>query len=100
MHLPYVFESPSGFLKLTSHTAIAVGIRYLLFAGMAWLLGYVFFRRQWQRRKIIPHLPRSPEVWREIRYSLITLVVFGLVGAATIVAARHGWTRLYYKVDQ
>ena len=101
MHLPsYIIQSPSGFLKLTSHTAIAVGIRYMLFAGIAWLLGYVFFRKQWQGRKINPQLPKSPEVWREIRYSVLTLFVFGLVGAATIVAAGHGWTRLYYKVDQ
>ena len=100
MHLPYIPDSPAGFLKLTSQAALAVGIRYLFFAGIAWLLGYVLFQKQWRKRKIVPHLPPSAEVWREIRYSAVTLLVFGLVGAATGFGARHGWTRLYFRIDQ
>ena len=85
---------------MTAGTSVDLGLRYLFFAGVAWLLGYVLFKRRWLHRKIIPHLPRSSEIWREIRYSALSLVVFGLVGAATAYAARHGWTQLYWRIDK
>jgi Delta7-sterol 5-desaturase len=88
------------FLKITSQTTVGVGVRYAVLAGIAWLLGYVFFKRKWRHRKIIPRLPRSEEVWREIRYSAVTLVVFGLVGTVTFMAARAGWTQLYFQIGE
>jgi len=88
------------FLRLTKDSALGVSVNYLLLGGIAWLLGYVFFPRRWFHRKIIPRLPQSSEVWREIRYSALTLVIFGAVGAATIVAARMGFTQLYFKLNQ
>jgi lathosterol oxidase len=87
-----------SFVKITAGLTFAVGLRYLIFAGAAWLLGYVIFKKRWLRRKIVPHLPESAEVWREIRYSALTLVVFGLVGAVTAIAARHGWMRMYFNL--
>lgn len=85
-------------VQLTTITTLDVGLRYLFFAGLAWLLAYVFFRRHWLHRKIIPALPPSSEVWREVRYSALTFLVFGLVGAVTILAAKHGYTRFYFKL--
>lgn len=82
-----------------TNTTVGVGVRYLVFAGVAWLLGYVLFHQRWLHRKIIPRLPQSSEVWRELRYSAITLVVFGFVGAATIAAVRMGWTQFYFKLS-
>lgn len=92
-HLP-------GFRDLTIGITIETGLRYGFFAGLAWLLGYVLFKRRWLRRKIIPRQPASAEVWREIRYSALTLVVFGLVGGATVQAARHGWTQMYWRLRE
>ena len=86
------------FSGLTISISIETGLRYTFFAGLAWLLGYVIFQRRWFRRKIIARLPQSSDVWREIRYSLLTLGIFGLVGGATIEAARHGWTQMYWRI--
>lgn len=90
-HLP-------AFSELSLGITIETGLRYTFFAGLAWLLGYVICKRRWLRRKIIARPPATSEVWREIRCSLLTLGVFGLVGAATVEAARHGWTQLYWRV--
>ena len=40
------------FNDLTVFTGISVvvAIRYLIFAGVAWLLGYVIFRQKWFHR--------------------------------------------------
>jgi len=91
-------HSLMDFLWLTLRTSYGVGQRYLFFAGLAWLLAYVLFKNKWVHRKIIPWQPPSSDVWREIRYSALTLLIFGLVGAATLVAARLGWSRFYLKL--
>lgn len=79
---------------------MAMGWRYTFLAGGAWLLGYVFFKRRWFHRKIITSMPASSEVWREIHYSALSLLIFGLVGALTIKTAMQGWTQMYRKIDQ
>ncbi len=85
-----------NFVKTALATAAAVGSRYVMLAGVAWLLAYLLFRRRWFHRKIIATLPHSSEVWREIRYSALTLLVFGAVGAGTFQLARAGGTQLYH----
>jgi Delta7-sterol 5-desaturase len=75
---------------------LATLLRYLLFAGLAWLLAYVWFRRRWWHRKIIRILPLSSDIQREIRHSLRTALIFGCVGALTVMAIRRGWTRMYF----
>jgi sterol desaturase/sphingolipid hydroxylase (fatty acid hydroxylase superfamily) len=94
-----VFGRDPGFLPRALHTTAAVGLRYLFFAGVAWLLAYKLLGRRWLHRKIIPRLPGSSDIRRELAYSALTLVIFGIVGAATISAARHGWTRMYWRVS-
>lgn len=89
-----------GFFELSLRSAAMVGLRYMLFAGMAWLLCYVLFRRRWLHRKIVACLPASGQVWREIRYSALTLLVFGIVTALTLHGAARGWTQMYWKIGQ
>lgn len=88
------------FMELTAGTAVGLGIRYAFLAGLAWLLGYVIFKRWWFPRKVIQKLPPSSEVWREIRYSALTVFVFGAVGAATAYLAKAGYTQIYWKIDK
>lgn len=72
------------------------GLRYLLWAGIGWVLGYVLFKRRWAHRKIIQAQPSRGDVWREIRLSLITVCIYGVVGAVTVWAWRqHGFGRMY-----
>ncbi len=94
-----LFGTQRSFLERSLFTTVEVGLRYFLFAGVAWALGYWLFRNQWFHRKIIARFPVSSEVRREIGYSLLTLVIFGLIGAATIAASRAGWTQMYWKVS-
>ncbi len=87
-----------NFVELSAATTIGLGLRYTFLAGLAWLLGYVFFKRRWLHRKVIARMPERAEIWREVRYSALSLVVFGLTGAATGVAARAGWTQMYWRI--
>ena len=47
-------KAAAGFVKASAGVTMAVGQRYIAFAGIAWLLGYVIFRRQWLHRKNHP----------------------------------------------
>ena len=74
-------------------------LRYLLFAGVAWILGYWIFKSRWFHRKIISKYPDAEQVKREMRDSAVSMVVFATVSAFTILAARQGWTQMYRKLD-
>lgn len=100
MNLPdLLFGDQRSFLERSVFTTAEVGARYLLFAGAAWILGYRLFRNRWVHRKIIAHFPKASDIRRELGYSMSTLVIFGLVGAATIMASRAGHTQMYWKVS-
>lgn len=86
------------FDKLTALITAEIALRYLLLAGLAWLLGYVLFRQRWFHRKIVQHWPTSADVRREMAYSVLSVVIFGLTGAATILAGKHGWTQMYWRL--
>ncbi len=89
-----------SFFKITGWSSLEMAIRYSLFAGVAWLLCYVIFKRRWFSRKIIAKFPKSRGVWREIGYSAMSIVIFAMVGAATLIAAKYGWTQIYRKLPE
>ncbi len=81
----------------------ALGItaaRYLVFAGLAWLLAYVVCWRFWAHRKIIARLPASTDVRWEVGHSALTIVVFAIIGTITFSAAQQGLTRMYWTVGE
>ncbi|HAM72396.1 MAG TPA: sterol desaturase [Verrucomicrobiales bacterium] len=98
--LDLLFGTRHSFLERSLFTTLEVGLRYFLFAGVAWILAYWLFRNRWFHRKIIPRFPASADVRREIGYSLLTLVIFGVMGAGTIAASRAGWTQMYWRISE
>lgn len=96
--LELLFGQQRSFLERSLFTTLEVGIRYFLFAGLAWMFAYRLCRSRWFHRKIIARFPQSSEVRREIGYSLLTLLIFGVIGAATIAASRAGYTRMYWRI--
>ena len=74
-------------------------VRYALTAGIAWLLASVFFKKRWQHRKIIPRNPLPSDLRREIFWSSITALIYGLVGTTTILIGRNGSWKLYRRID-
>jgi sterol desaturase/sphingolipid hydroxylase (fatty acid hydroxylase superfamily) len=85
-------------LELSTGITVTNTVRYLLFAGIAWLVAYVWFRRRWLHRKINQQLPAAADIRRELKDSVITLVIFGFVGMATFWAATRGWTQMYWRI--
>jgi sterol desaturase/sphingolipid hydroxylase (fatty acid hydroxylase superfamily) len=95
-----VMQALQTFVLHTFGISIETGMRYGFFAGIAWLLAYVFFKRRWWHRKIVQREPLSADVRREMLYSAITLVIFGAVGAITWGMKNAGWTQMYWRIGK
>ena len=93
-------DTAANLARMVLGLALSDGFRYFLFAGLAWLSGYVWFRRRWARRKIIPEYPAAADLRRELAYSVLTVLVYGVIGTATIWATWRGWTRLYWEPNR
>lgn len=80
---------------------IAFGLlttRYLLFAGLAYLLFYVVKRREWLFMKIQQKYPENKQVLTEIKYSFLTFLVFSsVVVAIRFVVINHILETKVYK---
>src|SRR5688500_10012341 len=88
------------YLQTTLGISLETGLRYALVAGLAWLLFYVFLRRRFERRKIITRMPGASQVWREVQYAALAILIFGAVGAATWFAALAGMTLVYFRINE
>ena len=56
-----------------------IGSRYFMVAGLAFLLFYVVLRKSIQSKKIQQRFPASADYFREIGYSVLTILIFALV---------------------
>lgn len=74
-----------------------LGLRYLIFAGIAYLLYYVIKRQDWFYMKIQQRYPERKQIWTEIGYSVLTFTVFASVVVLIRYAAVQGWidTKVY-----
>jgi len=80
---------------------IAFGLltaRYLLFAGLAYLIFYVVKRREWLFMKIQQKYPENKQMLTEIKYSFLTFLVFSsVVVAIRFVTINHILETKVYK---
>ena len=72
--LSFPKEIPS-FGKTATFISLNDLTHYVVFAGIAWLLGYVLFRGWWHNRKIIQEMPSGADMRREAMWSALTGVV-------------------------
>jgi sterol desaturase/sphingolipid hydroxylase (fatty acid hydroxylase superfamily) len=77
---------------------IVSSLRYWIFAGLAYVLFYVWKRQEMFRYKIQQRFPKAAEVTTEIKYSVSTMVIFGWVIYAVVVPLRP-YTQIYNDID-
>ncbi len=73
-------------------------IRYIVFAGLAYLLFYVIFKNKWLHKRIQQKFPGKENIFYEIKYSMPNMVIFGINGMFVVWASRQGWTHFYTKI--
>lgn len=84
--------SPWWFIPL-----IAFG-RYLLLAGLFFMVFYVWKKRSWRFRKIQLRFPKNADYRREIGYSALTAFIFGLMAWLCLATPLRAYTLWYTDV--
>lgn len=67
------------FISSFPHTYYKIGIRYLLAAGIAFVLFYLLFKNRLPFKKIQSKFPKSSDYRRDLMYSLITVAIFTVI---------------------
>ena len=67
--------------ELIPRAFMRIGGRYLLLAGVAFVVFYVWKRQSWLSRKIQPRFPKNADYRRELGYSLATVAFFAVVSS-------------------
>jgi sterol desaturase/sphingolipid hydroxylase (fatty acid hydroxylase superfamily) len=75
-------------------------VRYLCFAGVAFVIFHVLLRRRILHKKIQQTYPRGSDYVREIAYSLLTCVIFGVVATVVFSPVVRPFTRLYLEIAE
>lgn len=93
------FSNPTGFLLLIAIMYLVIVGRYFLIAGIFHLVFYKFGKHKWAGRRLSKNAVNSTQFYKEVKWSLITALLFAVAGAITTVLWQKGFTKLYTKVD-
>jgi hypothetical protein len=81
------FTEPGVFLLLTTILFIIVVSRYFLIAGIFQLWFYIWKKEKWIHRRLGKKEVDKNQYYREIKWSMITSLIFALAGSVTMM--RH-----------
>lgn len=70
-------------------------LRYAIFAGLLYLLFYTWKKRNFFYKKIQHKFPEPERVWFEIKYSLSTFAIFGVMACGLHWLTKNGYTQIY-----
>ncbi|MDP4284697.1 MAG: sterol desaturase family protein [Bacteroidota bacterium] len=80
---------------LTGIFFIIITGRYFLVGGLFYLIFYVWFPLKWAERKINKKKYKQGQLKKEIKWSLITSILFSVAGAITVILWQKGYTKVY-----
>jgi Delta7-sterol 5-desaturase len=78
---------------------LVVVLRYLIIASIAFLIFYRIRKQVWSYRKIQTRFPLPQDYFREISYSLLTALIFSLIGYGLFMTPIRPYTQLYTQID-
>lgn len=76
------------------------GVGYFLIAGVAYFIFYKSQPKKFLARKIQKDFPEKEVVWKEIYYSIMTLLFWTVGGILMVIAVKNDYTKIYLEVEQ
>lgn len=76
-----------------------ISIRYFVLAGFSFLIFYVIFKKQLQKSKIQKKFPKNENYYRDIKYSVISMLIFSTVAYFSFTYLKDYNTIIYSKID-
>lgn len=99
MQLPDL-SNPLWFLIAVAVVFAVVIGRYLLIAGVFYLVFYRWNPEKWKSRKINAKSYKKSQFRKEVFWSTITALIFAVSGAATALIWQFGYTRVYLDIHE
>jgi Delta7-sterol 5-desaturase len=78
---------------------IANSLRYVIIAGLAFVIFYFGKKNKFLNRRIQKRYPQNKDYLREIIYSLITFIIFSFIGIFISLCKRNGYTLMYNDIS-
>ena len=78
-------------------TITTISGRYIIVAGVSFLIFYIIFKKLLAHKKIQERFPATSDYLREIFFSIITILIFGLVPVTFIFNEKISKYTLLYK---
>ncbi|MEO9051241.1 MAG: sterol desaturase family protein, partial [Ginsengibacter sp.] len=98
MNLPD-FTSSYWLLWLTLFFFIIITGRYFLVAGLFYCIFYVWFPSKWKEKKINKKKYKPGQLKKEIKWSLVSSLLFSMAGTITVLLWQKGYTKIYSNAD-
>lgn len=78
-----------------------LGINFLYYGigGFAFILFYVLMKEKWISKKIQKKYPANSYLWYEIKYSLLSTMIFGFTAGFIVFLEDKGWTKIYPNIS-
>lgn len=73
--------------------------RYFLMAGIFYFIFYKWSPEKWKQRKINQHNYKSSQLRTEMKWSVISSVIFSITGALTVLLWQKGFTKVYTNIS-
>ena len=93
------FTNPYWFLALTALFFIVVTGRYFLIAGLFYFIFHRWFAKEWKSRKLNEKKYKAGQFKTEVKWSLMTSVIFSLAGTITVLLWQNGFTKVYSDIS-
>ena len=98
MHLPDLVN-PYWFIISTAIFFIIITGRYFLFAGLFYSVFYLWFPKKWILRKLNHKNYKDDQFRREVKWSMITALIFSISGTLTMIFWQRGYTKIYTDIN-
>jgi sterol desaturase/sphingolipid hydroxylase (fatty acid hydroxylase superfamily) len=92
------FSLPLYFALLTIIMFLVVAGRYFLIAAIFHIAFFVVGKNRWTNRRLGKKKFEKKQFYTEVKWSLVTSLIFALAGAFTMVLWQKGYTRIYIDV--
>ena len=86
------------FISSFPYTYYRIGSRYILAAGIAFLIFYLLFKNKLPFKKIQERFPKNAEYRRDLLYSLLTVAIFTVIAHLSFKTFRN-YNLLFYDWD-
>ena len=92
------FSNPLIFLAAVAGMFVVVIGRYFLIAGIFHGWFYIYRKNRWKNRRLSIKTADRQQFFKEVKWSVVTSLIFSVAGALTALFWQKGYTKIYLSI--